>query len=219
MGETLCWLRSVVEFQQIVDGGCLIEGEFFENGETAVTKEGCGGSCYCEYGNVYCDSYRSKTSVAAAAAAVGSDSIDETDSTVSADCSTSTSENSDDQCKQKPQFENPEECGEETNGCCEAMISSCLACAAGMGEEEYCDQNPFTTGCTFGNLMSFARFSEEEQQCNTTNTTSDTESMLLQQLLDANAAIAELQAQIDNGGSTCSRRRGSRASGNRERAP
>ena len=58
------------------------------------------------------------------------------------------------------QHENPEKCGEEPV-CCEAMISSCLACAAKMSEEEYCEQNPFTAGCTFSSLNSFARITEE----------------------------------------------------------
>ena len=31
--------------------------------------------------------------------------------------------------------------------CCQALKSSCLACAAGQKEQEYCEMNPTTTGC------------------------------------------------------------------------
>merc|ERR1719323_2635605 len=31
--------------------------------------------------------------------------------------------------------------------CCRAMTAQCLACAAGVTEEEYCVQNPATDGC------------------------------------------------------------------------
>ena len=31
--------------------------------------------------------------------------------------------------------------------CCQALKSSCLACAAGQKEQEYCEMNPTTSGC------------------------------------------------------------------------
>ena len=122
------------EFQRILEGGCLIEGEFVADGETPATNAGCGGSCVCDYGRVVCsDSYSSMSNGT-------STDMKETQGNL--------------------QHENPEKCGEEPV-CCEAMISSCLACAAKMSEEEYCEQNPFTAGCTFSSLNSFARITEE----------------------------------------------------------
>merc|ERR1711935_721556 len=107
----------------------------------------------------------------------------------------------------KPEYENPEACGKEPV-CCEALISSCLACAANMSEEDYCEQNPFTAGCTFSSVSSFARMSEE--QCdNTGGGGDDNTKSELQQLLEANGKITDANAEIDalnqriNG--TCSR--------------
>merc|ERR1711935_59044 len=175
------------EFQQILKGGCLIEGEFVADGETAATKEGCGGSCYCEYGRVVCsDSYSSMRN---------SDSTGMKETQSVPECSKETNDGShhlDYYCK--PEYENPEACGKEPV-CCEALISSCLACAANMSEEDYCEQNPFTAGCTFSSVSSFARMSEE--QCDNTGGGGDdnTKSELLQQLLEANGKIADANAE------------------------
>jgi hypothetical protein len=38
-------------------------------------------------------------------------------------------------------------CQPEPPQCCKALVASCLACAAGVTEAEYCEQNPGTVGC------------------------------------------------------------------------
>merc|ERR1719414_2553071 len=37
--------------------------------------------------------------------------------------------------------------GEKADACCEAMTAECLACAAGLTEEEFCVQQPTIDGC------------------------------------------------------------------------
>lgn len=36
---------------------------------------------------------------------------------------------------------------EKYNVCCKAMISSCMACAEGISEKEFCKKNPHVSGC------------------------------------------------------------------------
>jgi len=55
---------------------------------------------------------------------------------------------------------------EATTGCCRASSARCMACGAGITEEKYCAENPYTFGCKKAAEMTFKHFMTNKGRSN-----------------------------------------------------